>query len=119
MLKIKASFAFIVITALLGAGCAGRDIVIYGADKTDNYPKQLKAWTIIPCPDSQDCQRLTDPLNNCQVSGAKISCENHHVYTCDSNASWHIVERGYHSEYFCTNGSVASPPSTPIPDSNF
>lgn len=119
MNKIKLNLLLAISFCIVSTGCAtSNDIVIYGAGKTDNYPKQLKNWEVAACVNREDCQRLTDPLANCQVSANKIECANKHIYHCDANASWHIIDHGYHKAYLCTNQKPIETPER-VPDSNF
>ncbi|SRR3989339_1510610 len=118
MNKINFGFLFTLGFCVIITGCATNDIVIYGADKTDNHQKQLKSWLVASCDKPEDCQRLTDPLANCRVSGNEIECANKHTYYCDPNSSWHIIDHDYHKAYFCTNQKPVEP-TTAVPDANF
>lgn len=116
--KIKAKWLAVAVLCASGFSLAATDIVIYGNELKDDYPDVLKSWEVTACADPEQCLRLTDPMANCIVRNKSIRC-GAFTYHCESGSPWHVIDKGYNADYFCTAKQPQALPPTPVGGSNF
>ena len=102
-----------------GFASADNGIILYGESMTGGYQKNPHFWLIKPCHNQESCERLTDPIANCNASKTSIQCHRGNTYYCGVNSAWHHINDGHNKHYLCMAKKPTKLPRKTIPDPNF